>query len=151
MTDERSEQDLEEKIRRRVEEELRRSRDRHGTHTEPENIREILGVVTDKVPALLRELRDVLYSKEAAQSMAEAVGTFYSKLVESGIPKDDALDMARGYMIDLRNILRSKTRNVGRPFEVELDDDDECEDEDDDDEEDDDRPRRRRGRRIIIN
>ncbi len=134
MTDERCEQDLEERIRRRVEEELKGSRDRHGRHTEPENIREILGVVTDKVPALLRELRDVLYSKEAAQSMAEAVGTFYSKLVESGIPKDDALDMARGYMIDLRSILRSKTRSAGRPFEVEFEDEDDDDDEDDEDE-----------------
>mgnify|MGYP000448044919 CR=1 FL=1 len=75
---------------------------------EAEEVREILDVVADRVPALLRGLRDVLYSKDAAENMAEAVATFYKKLVEAGIPKEDALDMARGYMINLRDILGHK-------------------------------------------
>ena len=54
---------------------------------EAEEVREILDVVTDRVPALLKSLRDVLYSKDAAENMAEAVATFYKKLVEAGIPK----------------------------------------------------------------
>ncbi|HIQ01873.1 MAG TPA: hypothetical protein EYH30_07055 [Anaerolineales bacterium] len=75
---------------------------------EAEDVREFLGVVADRVPALLRELRDVFYSKDAAENMAEAVATFYKKLVEAGIPKEDALDMARGYMINLRDALGHK-------------------------------------------
>jgi hypothetical protein len=75
---------------------------------EAEEVREILDVVTDRVPALLKGLRDVLYSKDAAENMAEAVATFYKKLVEAGIPKEEALDMARGYMINLRDILGHK-------------------------------------------
>jgi len=71
-------------------------------------LRDVLDVVSDKIPALLRGLRDVLYSKESAENMADSVGTFYKKLVESGIPKEDALEMARGYMINLRDILDSK-------------------------------------------
>ncbi|MEW6216927.1 MAG: hypothetical protein AB1543_04535, partial [Candidatus Bipolaricaulota bacterium] len=47
-----------------------------------------------------------LYSKEAAENMADAVGTFYKKLVEAGIPKEEALDMARGYMINLREVFK---------------------------------------------
>jgi hypothetical protein len=73
-----------------------------------QDLRDILDVVSNKVPSLLRALRDVLYSKESAENMAESVGTFYKKLVESGIPKEDALEMARGYMINLRDILDSK-------------------------------------------
>ncbi len=71
-----------------------------------EELREILDVVLDKVPGLLRELRNVLYSKEAAEGLADAVGTFYKKLVEAGIPKEDALEMARGYMINLREVFK---------------------------------------------
>lgn len=71
-----------------------------------EELREILEVVSTQVPGLLKELRNVLYSKEAAENMAEAVGTFYKKLVEAGIPKEEALDMARGYMINLRDLFK---------------------------------------------
>jgi len=95
---------------------------------EVEDLREVLEVVSDKVPALLRGLRDVLYSKESAENMAESVGTFYKKLVESGIPKEDALDMARGYMINLRDIMGKKGINIG-DFTRHHHDDDEEEDE----------------------
>ncbi len=74
---------------------------------------EVLDTVSDKIPALLRGILDVLYSKEAAENMAESVGTFYKKLVEAGIPNKDALDMTRGYMINLRDMMGSKGFNVG--------------------------------------
>jgi len=78
-----------------------------------QDLREVLEVVSDKVPGLLSGLRDVLYSKESAENMAESVGTFYKKLVESGIPKEDALEMARGYMINMRDIMGKKGINIG--------------------------------------
>ncbi len=84
-------------------------RDEHDA----KEIGEILDVVSNKIPALLRGLRDVLYSKESAENMADSVGTFYKKLVEAGIPKEDALDMARGYMINLRDMAGSKGFNLG--------------------------------------
>ena len=69
-----------------------------------DDLKEILSVVTDKVPGLLRGLRNVLYSKDAAENMADAVATFYTKLVAAGIPKDEAMDMTKGYMINLRDL-----------------------------------------------
>ncbi len=94
-----------------------------------QDLREVLEVVSDKVPGLLRGLRDVLYSKESAENMAESVGTFYKKLVESGIPKEDALEMARGYMINLRDIMGNKGFNIG-DFTRHHDDNDKEEEED---------------------
>ncbi len=80
----------------------------------PEELREILGIVADKVPSLLRGLRDIIYSPEAAENMAGAVSTFYKKLVEAGIPKEEALDMAKGYMINLRELVTgSKGLDLG--------------------------------------
>jgi hypothetical protein len=86
------------------------SGDREG---KVEEIREVLATVSDMVPNLLKELRGVLYSKEAAESMADAVGTFYRKLVEAGIPREDAMEMTRGYMINLRDLVRGKGVTVG--------------------------------------
>jgi len=68
-------------------------------------LKEVLDVVSDRIPGFLRELRDVMYSRKAAEGMADAVATFYKKLVDGGIPKDAALEMARGYMINLSDIL----------------------------------------------
>ena len=70
-----------------------------------DDLRDVLNVVADKVPGLLKGLRNVLYSTEAAENMAGAVATFYTKLVEAGIPKDEAMKMARGYMINLRDLI----------------------------------------------
>lgn len=82
-----------------------------------DDLKEILGIVTDKVPGILRGLRDVLYSKDAAENMADAVATFYTKLIEAGISKDQAMDMTRGYMINLRDVFGGKDGfnvNIGR-------------------------------------
>lgn len=78
-----------------------------------EDLREVLTTVSELVPSLLRDLRGVLYSKEAAESMADAVGTFYRKLVDAGIPREDAMEMTRGYMINLRDLIRGKGITVG--------------------------------------
>ncbi len=78
-----------------------------------DEIREVLSVVSSEVPGLLRGLRDIFYSREAAESMADAVGTFYRKLVESGIPREDAMEMTRRYMINLRDVVRGKGVTLG--------------------------------------
>ncbi len=81
-----------------------------------DDLRDLLAAVSDQVPGLLRGLRDIIYSKEAAENMADAVSTFYKKLVEAGIPKEEALDMARGYVLNLREILGGKgglNMNIG--------------------------------------
>lgn len=85
-----------------------------------EELREVLDVVSERVPALLRGIRDVLYSKEAAENMAEAVATFYKKLVEAGVPPQEAVEMAKGYMIDLRSLFGGKhIMDLGAPSKEE--------------------------------
>jgi len=76
-----------------------------------DDLREVLDVVSDRIPSLLRGLRDVLYSRDSAETMADAVGTFYKRLVDSGIPRDEAISMTRGYMINLRDIVGAKGMN----------------------------------------
>ena len=90
-----------------------------------DDLREVLNVVADKVPGLLKGLRNVMYSSEAAENMAGAVATFYTKLVEAGIPKDEAMKMTRGYMINLRDLVGGKGGiNIGNIMDKERGEDD---------------------------
>ncbi|MCL0059036.1 hypothetical protein M1O20_00735 [Dehalococcoidia bacterium] len=89
--------------------------ERKESHASPETVREVLDVVSDRIPNLLRDLHKVLYSKDSAENMGDAIGTFYKKLVESGIPEKDALEMARGYMINLKDVM-GKGMHVGHGF-----------------------------------
>jgi hypothetical protein len=88
-----------------------------------DELREILSVVSDKVPGLLRGLRDILYSPEAAENMAGAVATFYKKLVDAGIPPKEAMEMAKGYMINLRDLMGGKGISVGNFMHRDREDD----------------------------
>jgi hypothetical protein len=101
---------------RRAREEARRDSGGTPSHIplpDVDKVSGLLDAVADKIPELLGGLRDVLYSPKAAESMAEAVAKFYKTLTEAGIPQDQALDMARGYMINLRDVLGKKGLDLG--------------------------------------
>ncbi|WP_459129695.1 hypothetical protein [Guggenheimella bovis] len=68
------------------------------------DLAEILDTVTDKVPRLLREVMGTLYSPEAGANIGKSVGGLYKELVNSGIPEKDALEMAKSYIISLKDI-----------------------------------------------
>ena len=45
-----------------------------------------------------------LYSAEAGKNMGQAVGSLYKELLESGLPEDVAIEMAKNYMLSLKDI-----------------------------------------------
>ncbi len=49
--------------------------------------------------------RGTLFSAEAGQELGRAVGAFYKELVDSGIPADEALAMAKSYIGSLQGVL----------------------------------------------
>lgn len=67
-------------------------------------IDEMLNSVSEKVPKLIKGLIGSLYSAEAGSQMGKAVGNFYKEMVDAGIPADDALKMAKDYMISLKDV-----------------------------------------------
>jgi hypothetical protein len=73
-------------------------------------IGELLDEVTGKVPKLINGLLTTLYSAEAGKNMGQAVGNLYKEMIESGIPKEDALQMAKDYMLSLKDI----TQNISK-------------------------------------
>jgi len=66
-----------------------------------EEVAEILEVVSEKIPALLNSLTDVLYGKDQAMKYAQAVAGFYKALKESGMTDDQAFALTEAYMSSL--------------------------------------------------
>ncbi|RDE14171.1 MAG: hypothetical protein C4K49_07920 [Candidatus Thorarchaeota archaeon] len=87
----------------------RHKRRKLETETDAEEIKEIFGALNDAIPKLITGLIGSFYSPESASKMAEAIGGFYSKLKEQGIPDDLALEMTKKYVsaLDFREIMTS--------------------------------------------
>ncbi|MBD3405361.1 MAG: hypothetical protein GF411_04380 [Candidatus Lokiarchaeota archaeon] len=61
-------------------------------------ISEVFSALNESIPKLISGLIGSVYSPDSASSMAEAIGIFYSKLIEQGIPEELALEMTRKYV-----------------------------------------------------
>ncbi len=72
---------------------------KHGT--DAEEVKEILQVVSEKVPALLNSLTDVLYGKQSAEKYGTAVSNFYTTLKKSGMTDEQAFRLTEQYMSSL--------------------------------------------------
>jgi hypothetical protein len=73
----------------------------HNEMPDPEKIKEILNVVSEKVPGLLKELSNVLYGADKAEQYGEAVAIFYNQLKEAGMSEEQAFELTRQYMSTL--------------------------------------------------
>ena len=59
----------------------------------PEEVREVLDIVSARIPGIMKDVQSAIYSTEALERMAEALGAFYKKLIESGIPERQASEL----------------------------------------------------------
>ncbi len=84
----------------------------------PDEVAKLLDKVAEKIPALLKGLRDAVYSAEAGEQFGKAVGAFYGELIKQGIPQDQALEMAKNYMISLRDLAKPSMK-LGEKEEIE--------------------------------
>jgi hypothetical protein len=73
----------------------------HEGMPDPEKIKEILDVVGQKIPGLLRELSDLLYGPKSAKQFAEAAATFYKELKAAGMTDEQAFELTRQYLSTL--------------------------------------------------
>jgi len=65
---------------------------------EPENIKEILSVVSSEVPALIKSVLSSVFSEEAGRNMGKAAAAYYNQLKEGGLPEQVAVKMTEDYM-----------------------------------------------------
>ena len=63
-----------------------------------EEIREILGVVSKEVPALIKSIIGSVFSEEASRDMGKAAAAFYKELKDAGMPEETAVRMTENYV-----------------------------------------------------
>ncbi len=81
-----------------------------------EEVREILGVVSAQVPALIKSLLESVFSEEAGKSMGKAAAAYYKELKNGGMPEQVAVRMTEDYMrtfTSLGDMLKGATRGKG--------------------------------------
>ncbi|MDH5794198.1 MAG: hypothetical protein OEZ18_06530 [Candidatus Bathyarchaeota archaeon] len=63
-----------------------------------EELREVLGVVSKEVPALIKGIIASVFSEEAGRDMGKAAAAFYKELKEAGMPEETAVKMTENYI-----------------------------------------------------
>jgi len=81
---------------------------KHDEIPDPEKIKEILNVVAEKIPGLLKDLSRILYGTDQAKQYGIAVATFYNELKSSGMSDEQAFELTQQYMATL---------NLGKMFQ----------------------------------
>jgi len=84
---------------------------------EAEEVKEILGVVSTEIPALIKGVISSIFSEEAGKSMGRAAAAFYNELKESGMPEDVAVKMTENYIgvfTSLGDLLKSAGKWGGK-------------------------------------
>jgi hypothetical protein len=77
------------------------SEEERGHEFQPEDLKEILNVVGEKIPTLLSSLTDAIYGKDASAKFGQAVANFYRTLKDSGMTDEQAFKLTEQYMSSL--------------------------------------------------
>jgi hypothetical protein len=71
---------------------------------EPENIKEILGVVSTEIPTMIKSILSSVFSEEAGRNMGKAAAAYYKELKNGGLPEQVAVNMTEEYMRTFTNL-----------------------------------------------
>lgn len=93
-------EELEEELEER-EEELEEAAE--GLNIEGvEGIREMLDVVSERIPHIVRDIQERVYAPDRLKETAEAFASFYRTLVDAGMPAHAAADLTRDHFANLQ-------------------------------------------------
>ena len=90
---------------------------------EAEEVREILGVVSTQIPALIRGVVGAVFSEEAGKDMGRAAWAFFKELRESGMPEDVAVKMTQNYIgvfTSLGDMLKQAVSGKGKRTHIKV-------------------------------
>lgn len=84
-----------------------------------EELREILKVVREEIPPLirgvvepLREILGISLTEEQARQRARAIAIMYKELVDAGMPPHDALRIVESQTVDLNVLVRDVIKGI---------------------------------------
>ncbi len=64
----------------------------------PKEIAEMMDMVSEKIPTLIKGVLDSFFSPEAAANIGKSVAAFRKSLIDGGIPEAEAQQMTREYL-----------------------------------------------------
>jgi len=79
----------------------------------PEDVKEILSVVSTEIPGLIKSILASVFSEEAGKNMGRAAAAYYKELKDGGLPEQVAVKMTEDYMKTFTS-LGNMLRNAGR-------------------------------------
>lgn len=91
---------------------MEETRKRHDIPTE--EIGQLLDVVSQKIPHLLKSIKELIYSPESGTEMGQAVGNFYKELIASGLDAGLASELTREYLKTLQTVSKGFNINGDR-------------------------------------
>jgi hypothetical protein len=65
---------------------------------DPQEVKEILEVVSVEIPKLLESISNVIYKAENAESMGKSIAAFYKQMKEAGMDDKQAFEMTQKFM-----------------------------------------------------
>jgi len=77
-----------------------------------ESVKEILDVVSDRIPALITGIQQAVYSPGQSKQIARSIAEFYKTLIESGMPERDASALTISHMHNLQTTVMRRTAHV---------------------------------------
>ena len=72
--------------------------ERKERRMDPENMKELLSVVSTEVPAMIKSIVNTVFSEEAGRNMGKAAAAYYKELKAGGLPEDVAVKLTQEYM-----------------------------------------------------
>jgi len=83
---------------------------------EIEELKQVLGTVSDMVPNLIRGIVSSIFSAEAGKNMGAAAANFYKELKAAGMPDEVAIKMTEDYVhtfTDIGKLIQEATKRGG--------------------------------------
>jgi|GEM_PF-1600161 len=95
-----------------------KTKDAQEIHEISKVLPELLDTVSEKVPALLRNLIRTVFSEEAGRDLGKAVAGFYQELKASGMPEQLVNEVMREYVNIQGGVLSGVAKSGFRMNEV---------------------------------
>ena len=61
-------------------------------------LKEVLDTVSEKIPNLIKGILETIYSPQSGKQVGETIGNLYKELINSGMPKEDAIEISKDYL-----------------------------------------------------
>lgn len=72
--------------------------ERKNKRMDPENVKELLSVVSTEIPTMIKSIVTTVFSEEAGRNMGKAAAAYYKELKAGGLPEDVAIKLTQEYM-----------------------------------------------------